>query len=381
MLLLEHQGKSLLGRFGIATPTGVVVRDEVALRRAMADGHPKVLKVQVASGGRGKAGGIVTVESVAESLAAYERLRLLEVGGLRSASVLVEARAAFARERYMAVQIESGRLLLLVAARGGVDIETITEHDPANVRSIEFDAVAGPDQAALDEAFAALGYPLALWPQYAQISRRLYDLARSCDAATVEINPLVETVDGALLALDARVFIDETALARQPELAALRPIAATAGNTTVQKPAFKQNPSGGAIGLIGFGSGLNITFMDWIATLGGQVGVLVDIDAMVTGGHAEAGFAAAFEHMDRDPAIRSVLLCIISCGNKMDDVVRAMIAATAKRPPGAKPLILHLRGNRMQFAQPMLDAAGLANSASLASAITDVVAAAAEPRP
>lgn len=381
MLLLEHQGKSLLRRFGIATPPGVVVHDEDELREAMADGRPKILKVQVASGGRGKAGGIVTVASEAEALGAYGRLRQLKIGGERCEAVLVEDRAAFDRERYMAVQIESGRLLLLIAARGGVDIETITEHDPANIRTLEIDAAEGPDRAALEAAFAAVGFSPALWPQYAEIARRLYDLARACDAATVEINPLVEMADGTLLALDARVFLDETALARQPELAALRLTTAEVSKPTAPKPSSKQNPSGGAIGLIGFGSGLNITFMDWIATLGGSVGVLVDIDAMVTGGHAEAGFAAAFAHMDHDPAVRSVLLCIISCGNKMDDVVRAMIGAIAARPPDAKPLILHLRGNRMRYAQPLLDAAGLSNSASLASAISDVVAIAAQARP
>lgn len=378
MLLLEHQGKTLLNRFGIATPAGRVVDDTQALRRAMADGRPKVLKAQVASGGRGKAGGIVTVASEAEALTAFERLRHLQIGGQRCEAILVEERATIARERYMAIQIESGRLLLLIAAQGGVDIETITADDPGNVRTIELDALAGPDRSVLEEAFAALDLPPALWPQYAEIARCLHALARGADAATVEINPLVETPDDRLIALDARIFIDETALARQPALADLRPAAAGSDPSLVPKPSFKQSPSGGAIGLIGFGSGLNITFMDWIATLGGQVGVLVDIDAMVTGGHAEAGFAAAFAHMDRDPAVRAVLLCIISCGNKMDDVVRAMIAAIATRPRDAKPLVLHLRGNRMRQAQPLLDAAALANSTSLASAINEVVAAAAE---
>jgi succinyl-CoA synthetase beta subunit len=142
------------------------------------------------------------------------------------------------------------------------------------------------------------------------------------------------------------------------------------------KPAFKDNPAGGSIGLIGFGSGLNLTFMDWLAALGGTVGTLVDIDAMVTGGRAEAGFAAAFAHMDRNPAIRAVLLCIISCGNRMDDVASAMIAAHGARSAAAKPVIFYLRGNRMSWAQELLDAAGVNNSRTLAAAVTDVLAAA-----
>lgn len=381
MLLLEYQGKALLRRFGIATPDSVVTRDDAGLAEAMADGRPKVLKAQVATGGRGKAGGIVAVDSLDAARAAYHRLRELPIGGHRAEAILVEDRMAFGSERYAAIRIDGGKLQLMLAAKGGVDIETVTGNDPANVRTIEIDAVEGPDAGALAGVFKSLGFPAPLWPEYARIVRRLYELSRASDAATVEINPLVETPDGKLLALDARVYIDETALARQPELAAMRPRQVGADLTGMPKPSFKPNPAGGSIGLIGFGSGLNLTFMDWIATLGGQVGVLVDIDAMVTGGHAEAGFAAAFAHMDETPAIRSILLCIISCGNKMDDVVRAMLAALDKRPPNAKPLTLHLRGNRMPLAQPLLNANGLANSTSLSAAVTAVVADAREGRP
>jgi succinyl-CoA synthetase beta subunit len=380
MLLLEHQGKALLARFGIAIPGSMLVRDVADLQAAMADGHPKVFKAQVAAGGRGKAGGIVAVDRLDAAIAAYRRLQELTIGGHRVEAILVESRVTFAAERYVAIQVDSGRLQLMLAARGGVDIEAITEHDPSNIRTIEVDVVAGPNAATLTAAFEDLGFPTHLWPDYERIARQLYRLARACDAATVEINPLVETPEGRVLALDARVFIDETALARQPALAALRPRSPDAGAPTAPKPSFRTNPAGGSIGLIGFGSGLNITFMDWIATLGGRVGVLVDIDAMVTGGQARAGFAAAFEHMDRDPAVRSILLCIISCGNRMDEVVEAMIAALGERPAAAKPLILHLRGNRMRFAEPLLAAAGLTNSASLAAAVTNVVAAATERR-
>jgi succinyl-CoA synthetase beta subunit len=373
MLLLEHHGKALLRRHGIPTPDGRLVSDEASLPEAMTGGG-KVLKAQVAVGGRGKAGGIRFADDASEALAAYRALRNSTIAGHPVQAVWVEDRIAIARERYVGIQVENGRLLLVLAARGGVDIEEITAGDAANLRALELNVLDGPDPAAMQKVFADLGFAEALWRAYEHVARRLFTLARSCDAATAEINPLVETLDGKLVALDARIFLDETALGRQPELAALRSETHEDAKSSPLGPSFRDNPEGGSIGLIGFGSGLNITFMDWLATIGGTVGTLVDIDAMVTGGRPEVGFAAAFEHMDRRPGIHAVLLCIISCGNRMDDVVRAMIAAHRARSADAKPVVFYLRGNRMRFAQKLLDAAGIRNSPTLAAAVANVVA-------
>jgi succinyl-CoA synthetase beta subunit len=375
VLLLEHHGKALLRRHGIPTPSGCLVTNEAALAE-VSIGDGVVLKAQVAAGGRGKAGGIQFADDMTSALAAYRSLRKLTIAGYSVEAVLVEERIASAKERFVAIQVENGRLQLLFGAEGGIDIETITARDSTNVRKVEVNVLDGPDPRALQSVFAALGFPPPQWPAYEQVARNLHTLARSCDVAMAEINPLVETPNGRLVALDARIFLDETALGRQAELAAWLPIGREEAGSAMPKPAFKDNPAGGSIGLIGFGSGLNLTFMDWLAALGGTVGTLVDIDAMVTGGRAEAGFAAAFAHMDRNPAIRAVLLCIISCGNRMDDVASAMIAAHGARSAAAKPVIFYLRGNRMSWAQELLDAAGVNNSRTLAAAVTDVLAAA-----
>lgn len=375
MLLLEHHGKALLRRYGIATPAGRVVAHEAELLEAIADGAPKVLKAQVAAGGRGKAGAIRFAASSEEARAAFLALGAMTIGGHRVRDVLVEECIDIGCERYAAIQVENGRLWLLFAREGGVDIEEISERDATNMRAIEVDVLEGPDGSRLRDAFAGLGFSQHLWPDYEQIARSLFALARASDAVTVEINPLAETRDGRLIALDARVFLDENALVRQPEFAALLP-GREAGPQT-SGPRFKFNPEGGSIGLIGFGSGLNLTLMDWIAALGGRVGTLVDVDAMVTGGRAAEGFRTALAHMDQNAAIRATLVPIISCGNKMDEVVAALIEALRARPKGAKPVILHLRGNRMNLAQPLLDRAGLKNCNSLAQAVAQLVEAAA----
>lgn len=375
MLLLEHQGKALLRDYGIDVPRGTVVTDEAALLAVISRGGGKVLKAQVATGGRGKAGAVRFADGESEARAAYAALRAMTVGGHAVDAILVEDRIAFERERYAGVQVENGRLSLLFARRGGVDIETITAGDPANFRAIDVDVVDGPDAVKLRETFAMLGYREALWPSYEAIAGKLLSLARGRDLTMVEINPLVETANGALIALDARVVLDETALDRQPGLAALLPRSPDASGAAKTRLQFKDNPAGGSIALIGFGSGLNITLMDWIASEGGSVGTLVDIDAMVTGGQGEAGFTGALDHMEQAPAIRSGLVTIISCGNRMDDIVGALLAALRNRPPLTKPLVLHLRGHRMAVAQGLLDEAGLRNTASLAAAVAEVVAA------
>lgn len=380
MLLLEHQGKDLLRRFGIAVPAGSIVRDEASLAAALADGGAKVLKAQVAAGGRGKAGAIRFAATPAEALAAFRDLMAMTVGGQPVEAVLVEDRIAIAHERYAGIQIDGGRLKLLLARRGGVDIEAITAGDPDNFRTVDVDVIDGPDAGQLRRTFAALALPEALQAGYEAIALQLFALARASDAVTAEINPLVETADGRLLALDARIFLDEAALERQPALAAHAPAKAAPADAPVRiAPNFKVNPDGGAIGLIGLGSGLNVTLMDWVAGLGGpRVGLLVDIDSMILGGRAEQAFAAALDHLEAEPAIRSILVCIISCGGRMDDTTRALIAGVQSGPRRAKPVVLYLRGFRMAEAQPLLDRAGLANAASLAAAIAEVAALAGE---
>ncbi|MEZ5925886.1 MAG: ATP-grasp domain-containing protein [Hyphomicrobiaceae bacterium] len=376
MLLLEHQGKALLRRYGIATPIGSVVEDETGLLEAVGEGEVVILKAQVAAGGRGKAGGIMVATGGEEARRALARLQGMTIAGHEVRQVLIEERIAFACERYLGIQIDNGRLWLLLAARGGIDVEAVTRQDAQNLRTIELNVLDGPQSAELLEAFAGLGLERALWPAYSEVIDRLFRLSRESDAVTAEINPLVETRDGRLVALDARIFVDETALARHPEFDVLQSADQVGGDAAADAPRFKDNPAGGSIGLIGFGSGLNITLMDWIALAGGQVGTLVDIDAMVTGGRGEAGFAAAFARMDDDPAIRAVLVCIISCGNRMDDVVQQLVAACRRRRAVAKPITLYLRGNRMSEARPLLDEAGLRNSRSLSDAVNALVMAA-----
>lgn len=373
MLLLEHQGKALLRRHGIPTPRGVLVQEANTLTDALARlPKPLVLKAQIAVGGRGKSDGIAFATGPQDVLNTFHALRGSKINGHAVDAVLVEERIAFVQERYAGLLIEGGEIRLLFARRGGVDIEDITAADAANLQSFAVDPIAGPREAHFQDCFERLGYAQEYRINYERIGRALFDLSRTCDATMIEINPLVELTGGGLMALDARILIDDSALGRQSAIAAPESIVDNSGRLP-----FRENPEGGTIGLIGLGGGLNVTLMDWIADSGAKVVALVDIDDAIGAGQAEQGFAMALETFDRHPQIRSILINVITCGYRLDDIAAGLVAALAKRTASrVKPTILHLRGNALAKTPGLLTAIGQTNSASLATAIADVIAAA-----
>ncbi len=380
MLLLEHQGKALLREQGIAVPKGAVVSAGEAVDKAIAALPARlVIKAQIAGGGRGKAGGVAFADSATEALAASAGLLGTAIHGLICQTLLIEERIEFLRERYAALLVEDGEIRLLFARMGGIDVEDITARDPRNLASIVCDPVAGPAAGELSACFEALGFAAEYRCAYESLARDLFALARARDALLVEINPLAECDGGRLVALDARIDIDDNALARQPAIAPPLSGQAVSGHGPggFAGLQFKSNPEGGNIAVIGLGGGLNVTLMDWIAALGGKAASLVDIDGALAAGHGTRGFAEAFQVFDGDPAIRAILVNIITCGYRLDDIVEGLLQAHAARAPaGAKPVFLHLRGNAMARTPALLAAAGCVNSHSIAEAVAAVVAAA-----
>jgi len=370
MLLLEHVGKTLLRQRGIAIPAGHVVATADELDAALARlPNDVVLKAQIAAGRRGKGGGIAFAASPSQARAAFAGLMGTEVNGHRIKTVLVEERVPHRVERYAGLSVESGELMLMFAATGGIDIEEFTQANPSNLAVLAVDPFDGLDGKKVDDRLATLSFDRRLFPHYRELARKLLDACRSLDALTIEINPLVERDDGTLCALDARIVIDETALDRQPTIAQLTSMPAhREKGRRPDLPPIRHNPQGGSVGLIGLGAGLNITIMDWMAATGAVVRSLVDIDDAIGAGRAEEGFAQTFAAFDADPGIRAIMVNIITCGYRLDDIVAALTTASTARPQ-AKPTILHLRGNAMSQTPFLLSKASLANSASLGEAI------------
>jgi succinyl-CoA synthetase beta subunit len=293
--------------------------------------------------------------------------------------VLVEERVDIVRESYAGITIDGGDICLLFAREGGVDIEELAAADPSSFQAIRVDPLKGPDAGQLQDCFERLDYASAYWVAYEDVARRLFAMFGACDATMIEINPLAELGECRLLALDARVVIDDCALARQPLIGAMQPMLIPAGHAPGNLPTLriKENPEGGSIGLIGLGGGLNVTLMDWIAASGAGVAALVDIDEAIGSSHAEDGFAAALDACERNPAIKSILVNVITCGYRLDDIVADLVRALdGGRTARTKPVILHLRGNSMARTPAILAATRWENCPSLAAAVAATIAAA-----
>jgi succinyl-CoA synthetase beta subunit len=383
MLLLEHHGKALLRRYGIPTPNSVAVADEAELEAAIGAlaGGRLVLKAQVQAGGRGKAGGIVFADTPAEARSAFHKLHGLTVHGMPAQAILVEECVDYLRERFIALSVDEGELRLLVGRAGGVDVEDAAVADPSSLTQITLGPLTGPQPSEIAACLRILGVDEAYHAAYYAIARAIFDLAQTSDALLVEVNPLVEMASGQLIALDAKIAIDEAAISRQPDIAALPGYEAHRADAveTGVSLKFKQNPrAGGSIGLIGLGGGLNLTLMDWIESRGGRVATLVDIDPAIGAGKSREGFHAALATFREDPAIRAVLINAVTCGYRLDDIVAGLLEALATdaRSERELPLVLHLRGNSMARTPQLLAEAGRINSASITQAINAVVAAA-----
>lgn len=360
------------------TPAGVVVADDTDLTQILGWlPSSLVLKAQILGGKRRKGGGVLFTNGPSETHNALAVLLGSSINGQSVEAVLVEERIEFERERYAGIIIDNGEIRLLFARTGGVFIEEITAADSANVATISVDPIQGPVANQLQDCFVRLGYAPEYRNAYEKIGQVLFAMSRAYDATMIEINPLVESSGGKLFALDARVAIDDVALDRQPCIAAMQPRLSVTASAPDEFPGLKfwENPLGGAIGLIGLGGGLNVTLMDWITSKGSKVAALVDIDEAIGAGQAEQGFATAIEAFDRHPLIRSILINVISCGYRLDEIVAALlIVLRSRKGRHVKPLFLHLRGNGMAKAQQMLTAAGRTNSVSIAAAIEALVA-------
>src|SRR5690606_19670203 len=235
MNLHEYQSKKIFAEYGIPVPTGHVAAsaDEAAEVARRLEGPVWVVKAQVHAGGRGKAGGVKVVrdiEAVREAAAALigQRLVTKQTGseGLPIEKVYVESGSAIAREIYLSLTLDrdKGRIAVVASAAGGMDIETVAAETPEKIRSVTIHPAVGLEAYQARELAFALGLTGKQIGEFTSILKALYKLYIEQDASLVEVNPLIVTEDGRLVALDAKIGIDPNALFRHPELAQLRDV-------------------------------------------------------------------------------------------------------------------------------------------------------------
>jgi succinyl-CoA synthetase beta subunit len=385
MNLHEYQSKKIFARYGIPIPAGEVADSpEAAVAVAQRLGGPVwVVKAQVHAGGRGKAGGVkLTRDLDAVRAAARDmlgtRLVTKQTGpeGLPVSQVYVESGSDIAREIYLSLTLnrEKGRIAVVASAAGGMDIETVAEKEPEKILTVTIHPAVGLEAYQARELGFGLGFNAAQIAEFTKILQALYKLYLENDASLVEVNPLIVTGDGRLVALDAKIGIDPNALFRHPDLAAQRD---TSQEDPIEARAAAHDLSyvslDGDIACMVNGAGLAMATMDIIKLHGGKPANFLDVG----GGATVERVTAAFELILSNPKVRAILVNIFGGIVRCDVIAEGVMSAV--RNVGVKvPVVVRLEGTNAKQAREMLAGSGLAVTPadSLTDAAKKAVAAA-----
>ncbi len=373
MNLHEYQARELLSRHGIPIPAGgVATTPEEARALAVRLGGPVVVKAQVHAGGRGKAGGVKLANDAAEAAAHAARILGMTIKGLTVHQVLVAPAVDIASESYVGIIVDraSQRPVLMVSAAGGIDIEQVAATTPERIHRVPVDPRYGllPHQA--------LGLALRLYRDVTQaraaadIMQRLYAAVYALGASLAEINPLVTTPDGKVVALDAKIVIDDNELDRHPEIAALRDTIAEAPSEVAARAAgLTFIKLEGSVGCCVNGAGLAMATMDLVKYYGGEPANFLDIG----GSSNPQKVVSALEIITADPSVRAILFNIFGGITRCDDVANGIVQATREFPMKV-PLVIRLTGTNEEGAIRILTEAGFSALTDMDEAVKQAVA-------
>ncbi|HEX2024632.1 MAG TPA: ADP-forming succinate--CoA ligase subunit beta [Acidimicrobiales bacterium] len=384
MDLFEYQGKQLLSRHAVAVPEGVVAETaEAAVAGADALGYPVVVKAQVQIGGRGKAGGIRFAadadEVRAHALAMLDR----PLRGHLVSLVWIERASDIATEYYASFTFDRAAKLHLamVSARGGVDIETVAAEEPDAIARLHVDPLDGLSEGDARRLVEQAGLDPRAADQLSEVILGLWKVYRDGDAELVEVNPLVLTGDGGVVALDAKVTLDDSAAFRHPEWAEWR---ATQVLDDRERMAREHGLNyiglAGTVGIIGNGAGLVMSTLDVVNQVGGTAANFLDV-----GGGASADVvAAALDVVNSDPNVRAILVNIFGGITRGDEVAKGIVEALG-RVDLRSPIVVRLDGTNAEEGRAILAEQGsdrlVSEPTMLAAARRAVDLASREPSP
>jgi succinyl-CoA synthetase beta subunit len=375
MNLHEYQAAELFAEHGIPINRGeVATTPDAAERIASAAAAPVVVKAQVHTGGRGKAGGVKVARSPEAARAAAEAILGLDIRGHTVHKVLVAPAVDIAQEIYLGVTLDRTRRqnVVMASAEGGVEIEEVAREHPERIQRALVDPLLGLHAWQARQIAFALGIPAAKVPGFAAIARQLYDVYVADDATLAEINPLVLTGGGDWLALDAKMTIDDNALFRHPGFEALRDLEAEdQTELTARQSGISFVKLGGDIGCIVNGAGLAMATMDAVKLHGGEPANFLDVG----GGASADQVAKAFSLVTAEPNVRAILINIFG-GITRGDVVAQGITEALQRVPVSVPIVVRLAGTNAEEGQQILAEAGLTAAAGMDEAAAAAVRAA-----
>lgn len=360
MDLFEYQARDLFEAYGVPVLPGIIADTPDDVRAAAEKlGGTVVVKAQVKVGGRGKAGGVKVVHNPDDAADAAKQILGLDIKGHVVRRVMVAAGARIEREFYFSVLLDRANrsYLSLCSVEGGVEIEVLAVERPEALARIEVDPLEGIDEAKAAEIARAGGFPEDLIAKVAPVLVKLYDVYTGEDATLVEVNPLVLTEDGCIIALDGKVTIDENADFRHPNHAALED-AASADPLEEKAKAANLNyvKLDGEVGVIGNGAGLVMSTLDVVAYAGEKHGGVKPANFLDIGGGASADvMAAGLDVILGDAQVKSVFVNVFGGITACDAVANGIVGALAKLGDSAnKPLVVRLDGNNVEEGRRIL---------------------------
>jgi succinyl-CoA synthetase beta subunit len=384
MKIHEYQAKEVLRKYGVPTPRGVACFsvDEAVKAAASIPGKVWVVKAQIHAGGRGKGGGVKVAKSPDE-VKTYAgkilgmQLKTHQTGpeGQKVRRLLIEEGADIKKELYVGMVVDrvTQRVCLMASSEGGMDIEDVAAKTPEKIHKVFVDPETGLKDSEADAVAAKIGIPAASVPQARTVLQALYKAFWDTDASLAEINPLVLTGDGRVVALDAKINFDSNALYRHPDLVALRDLdEEDAAEIEASKFDLSYISLDGNIGCLVNGAGLAMATMDTIKLYGAEPANFLDVG----GGATAEKVTEAFKIMLKNPKVKGILVNIFGGIMQCDTIARGVVAA-AREVNLSVPLVVRMKGTNDDMGRQILKDSGLPiiSADNMADAAQKIVAA------
>ena len=385
MKIHEYQAKEILRNYGVTTPRGVACFsvDEAVAAASKLGGKAWVVKAQIHAGGRGKGGGVKVAKSVDEVREWASKILGMQLkthqtgpGGQKARRLLIEEGADIRKELYIGLVVDRGtqEVCVMASSEGGMDIEEVAAHTPEKIHKVFVDPQKGLTDAQADDLARKIGIPDAVVPKARAILKSLYKAFWETDASLAEINPLILTGNGDVVALDAKMNFDDNALYRHEDIVAMRDLdEEDPAEIEASRHGLSYISLDGDIGCLVNGAGLAMATMDTIKLFGGEPANFLDVG----GGATTEKVTEAFKLMLRNPNLRAILVNIFG-GIMKCDVIATGVVEAARQVKLGVPLVVRMKGTNEDLGKKILAESGLPiiQAGNMAEAAQKVVSAA-----
>jgi succinyl-CoA synthetase beta subunit len=366
MKIHEYQGKEILRRFGIPTPRGIPAFsvDEAVKAAATLGGNLWVVKAQIHAGGRGKGGGVKLAKSIEEVRELAGKILGMQLvthqtgpSGQKVRRLLIEEGADIRKELYVGMVVDRGtqRVVLMASSEGGMDIEEVAAKTPEKIHKVFIDPMQGLTDAQADDVARKVGIPAGSVPEARRTFQGLYRAFDETDASLAEINPLILTGDGRVIALDAKLNFDANGLFRHSDIVEMRDLdEEDPAEIEASKYDLSYISLDGNIGCLVNGAGLAMATMDTIKLYGGSPANFLDVG----GGATTEKVTEAFKIMLRNPNLKAILVNIFGGIMKCDTIAAGVVAA-AREVKLKAPLVVRMKGTNEDLGKKILAESGL----------------------